>query len=46
MAKLQKEAWAATQPCCRQKAGQLAAFPSTQRGFVSFEGFVTKNRQL
>ena len=46
MAKLQKEAWAATQPCRRWKAGRLAAFPSTQKGFVSFDGFVTKNRQL
>ena len=33
-----------TQPGCRWKAGQLAAFPAKKDGFDGFVGFVKKNK--
>ena len=35
-----------TQPGCRRKARQLAAFPPPTKGFASFDGFVTIHNDL
>ena len=39
-----KEVWRHA-TACRQKAGQLAAFPTNKKSFERFVGFVTKKKQ-
>jgi hypothetical protein len=40
----QRKACGGTQPGCRRKAGQLAAFPDLKKGFGCFAGFVKKKK--